>query len=100
MRKLAWCTSCVTRESAGARNAASARRKGHSELHPDVVAEAKRLPRASPKTGERMSYRKISNQLAAAGFVNERGQLFNPKSIKAMLDQPASDATKYKLLAC
>ena len=36
-----------------------------------------------------MSYRKISNQLAAAGFVNERGQLFNPKSIKAMLDQPA-----------
>jgi DNA invertase Pin-like site-specific DNA recombinase len=29
-------------------------RKAHSELHPDVVAEAKRLRRASPKTGERM----------------------------------------------
>ena len=35
-------------------------RKSHAELHPDVVAEAKRLRRASPKTGERLSYRKIS----------------------------------------
>jgi hypothetical protein len=61
-------------------------RKPHAEIRPDVVAEAKRLRRASPKAGERLSYRKISNQLAAAGLVNERGKPFNPKSIKAMID--------------
>jgi hypothetical protein len=58
----------------------------HSELHPDVVADARRLRRASPKTGERLSYRKISAQLTEAGHMNERGQPFNPKSIKAMLE--------------
>jgi hypothetical protein len=61
-------------------------RKPHAEIRPDVVAEAKRLRRASPKTGERLSYRKISNQLAAVGLVNERGKPFNPKSIKAIID--------------
>ena len=49
-------------------------RKSHAEVNPDVVAEAKRLRRASPKTGERLSYRHISARLAAAGFLNERGQ--------------------------
>ena len=47
---------------------------------------AKRLRRASPKTGERRSLRKISAELAAAGFHNERGQPFNPTSIKLMLE--------------
>ena len=61
-------------------------RKAHAELHPDVVALAKKLRRASPKTGERLSYRKISAQLKTSGFVNERGQPYNPKSIKAMVD--------------
>ena len=60
-------------------------RKSHAELHPDVVAEAKRLRRASPKTGERLSYRHISARLAAAGFLNERGEPFNPKSVRSML---------------
>ena len=62
-------------------------RKARSELHPDVVAEAKRLRRASPKTGERMSYRKISKQLEAAGFLNERGRPYNSKSIRAMVER-------------
>ena len=61
-------------------------RKAHAELHPDVVAEAKRLRRASPKTGERLSYRQISARLEEAGFLNERVRPFNPKSIKAMVD--------------
>ena len=62
-------------------------RKAHSELRPDVVAEAKRLQRASPKTGKRMSLRKIAAALAEAGHLNERGQPFNPKSIVAMVTQ-------------
>ena len=51
-----------------------------------VVEMAKRLRRASPKTGERRSLRKISAELAAAGYLNERGQPFNPNSIKLMLE--------------
>lgn len=61
-------------------------RKAHAETRPDVVKAAKRLRRASPKTGERRSLRAISADLAAMGFVNERGQPFNPNSVKAMLE--------------
>lgn len=61
-------------------------RKAHSELHPEVVAEAKRLRRANPKTGDRLSYRDISSRLAEAGHLNERGQPYNPKSIKSMVE--------------
>ena len=49
-------------------------RKPHGELRPEAVALAKRLHRASPKTGKRMSLRKIAAALAEAGHLNERGQ--------------------------
>ena len=62
-------------------------RKPHVELRPEAVALAKRLHRASPKTGKRMSLRKIAAALAEAGHLNERGQPFNPKSIVAMVAQ-------------
>ena len=62
-------------------------RKPHGELRPEAVALAKRLHRASPKTGKRMSLRKIAAALAEAGHLNERGQPFNPKSIVAMVAQ-------------
>jgi len=51
----------------------------------EAVEMAKRLRRASPKTGERRSLRKISAELAAAGYLNERGRPFNPNSVKLML---------------
>ena len=60
-------------------------RKPHVELRPEAVALAKRLHRASPKTGKRMSLRKIAAALAGAGHLNEHGQPFNPKSIVAMV---------------
>ena len=47
---------------------------------------AKRLRRAGPKTGERRSLRAISAMLAEAGHLNEHGRLFNPRSIKAMVE--------------
>ena len=50
---------------------------------------AKRLHRASPKTGKRMSLRKIAAALAEAGHLNERGQPFNPKSVVAIVTQKA-----------
>jgi hypothetical protein len=35
-----------------------------------------------PTTGERRSLQKISRELAAKGYVNERGRPFNPKSVR------------------
>src|SRR5215831_13006386 len=63
-------------------------RKSHAELWPEVVAEAKRLRRASPKTGKRLSFREISNRLGNAGRLNERGEPFNPQSVRAMIEGP------------
>ncbi len=60
-------------------------RKSHGELRPEVVALAKRLRRASPKTGQRRSLRAIAAELAQAGHVNERGRPYAAQSVKAML---------------
>ncbi len=65
-------------------------RKSHAEIRPEVVAMAKRLRRASPKTGERRSLRAISEALSEAGHLNERGQPFNPKAVRAMIFSPNS----------
>ena len=61
-------------------------RKSHAEKRPEVVAEARRLRRASPTTGRR-SLQRISRELAAKGYVNERGKPFNPKSVRALLER-------------
>jgi DNA invertase Pin-like site-specific DNA recombinase len=61
-------------------------RKSHSEKNPELVALAKRLHRASPKTGKRRSLREISKELAKLGSLNERGREFNPKSVQRMLE--------------
>ena len=50
------------------------------------MALAKTLHRASPKTGKRMSLRKISRTLKDAGHLNEHGRAFNPRSIKVMVE--------------
>ena len=42
-------------------------RKSHKEKNSQVVAMAKRLRRASPKTGERLSYWQISARLEEVG---------------------------------
>jgi hypothetical protein len=34
-----------------------------------------------------MSLRRISAELKAAGYLNERGQEFNPNSIKSMVER-------------
>jgi hypothetical protein len=47
---------------------------------------AKRLRRANPKTGKRLSLRKVAQELAAAKLLNERGQEYNPNAIKRMVE--------------
>lgn len=59
-------------------------RKPLSETAPDAVAMARRLASVRKR---RPSLRAIAAELAAAGFTNERGRVYNPKSISAMLAQ-------------
>ena len=76
-------------------------RKSLAEMHPEVVREAKRLARASPKNGQRRSLRKIAIELArigdglaaaggagaAAGYYARDGRPYSAKSVRAMIGQ-------------
>jgi len=64
-------------------------RKSLAEANPEAVALAKRLARKKPKGGK-LSLRAVSVELAAQGYLNERGKPFNPKSVAVMLAAKAS----------
>ena len=59
-------------------------RKPLSQTRPDVVALVRKLRRRKPKGGQ-LSLRGVSNELAACGFLNERGKPYAAKSIASML---------------
>jgi hypothetical protein len=59
-------------------------RKSWTEVNPELVKEAKRLRRRSPK-GHQRSLRNIAAELARLGYVNERGARFSPSSVQSML---------------
>jgi DNA invertase Pin-like site-specific DNA recombinase len=59
-------------------------RKTWAEINPELVREAKRLRRRSPK-GHQRSLRDVASELAKLGFVNERGAEFSASSIASML---------------
>ncbi len=59
-------------------------RKSHQEKNPKMVALARRLRRKRPKGGQ-LSLRAVSKELAAAGYLNERGKPFAAKSLASML---------------
>jgi DNA invertase Pin-like site-specific DNA recombinase len=71
-------------------------RKSGAEQWPEIVTLAKRLRRASPKSGEHLSSREISVLRAAAGHRNERSQPFNPQSVRAMIKGPQPGDRKQK----
>jgi len=60
-------------------------RKSWAEVNPELVREAKRLRRRSPK-GHQRSLRDVAAELASLGFVNERGAVFSASSVQSMLD--------------
>jgi DNA invertase Pin-like site-specific DNA recombinase len=60
-------------------------RKSWAEINPELVREAKRLRRRSPK-GHQRSLREVAAELAKMGFVNERGAHFSPSSIASMIE--------------
>lgn len=53
----------------------------------EAMRLAKRLHRANPKTGKRMSLRKISAELARQGYLNEAGQPYHATSVKTMIEE-------------
>jgi hypothetical protein len=59
-------------------------RKSWSEINPNLVREAKRLPRRLPK-GHRHSLRQVASELAKLGYKNERGAMFNATSVASMV---------------
>ena len=59
-------------------------RKPLSVTRPAVVALARKLRRRRPKLGQ-MSLREVSTQLAARGYLNERGKPYAAKSVASML---------------
>ena len=59
-------------------------RKSHQEKHPETVALARRLRRKRPKGGQ-LSLRAISQELAAQGYLNDRGKPYAAKSVASML---------------
>ena len=59
-------------------------RKPLSETRPEVVALVRKLRRRRPKGGQ-LSLREVSKQLAAHGFLNERGRPYAAKSVASML---------------
>jgi DNA invertase Pin-like site-specific DNA recombinase len=52
-----------------------------------VVAEAKRLRRRSPKTGQRLSLREIAGELARQGYVSASGHPFSSSVVKSMVER-------------
>jgi DNA invertase Pin-like site-specific DNA recombinase len=60
-------------------------RKGYAETAPELVREAKRLRRASPKTGKRRSYDRIALELAAQGFVTRHGKAFSAAQVRRLV---------------
>jgi DNA invertase Pin-like site-specific DNA recombinase len=60
-------------------------RKRHEEIHPEVVATARKLRRYRIN-GRQRSLREISAELVKLGFVNANGRPFAAASIRAMTD--------------
>ena len=50
-----------------------------------IQAEARRLHRKNPKTGERRSLREISAELASAGHLNSKGNAFSASAIASLV---------------
>jgi DNA invertase Pin-like site-specific DNA recombinase len=59
--------------------------EGRPPVPPEVVAEAKRLARRSPKTGKARSLREIAAQLAAVGHFGVSGGPYTASSVRHML---------------
>jgi DNA invertase Pin-like site-specific DNA recombinase len=77
----------VARERKRATSGKCEGRKSWAEINPELVREAKRLRRRSPK-GHQRSLRDVAAELSKLGFVNERGAEFSASSVASMVEAP------------
>ena len=59
--------------------------EGRKPPPPELVKEAKRLRRKSPKTGKRRSLRTIAKVLAAAGHMSPTGRAYSAEGMRLLL---------------
>jgi DNA invertase Pin-like site-specific DNA recombinase len=59
-------------------------RKSYLERDPELVRQAKRLHRRTPK-GHRRSLREVARELAAMGYVNKGGRPYSASCIRSMV---------------
>jgi DNA invertase Pin-like site-specific DNA recombinase len=76
----------VARERKKERTGKCEGRKSWAERNPEMVVEAKRLRRRSPK-GHQRSLRDVAAELAKLGYVNERGAVFSAASMASILQR-------------
>ncbi len=62
-------------------------RKPLTETNPEALKLAKKLRRANPTTGKRMSFRDIAEKLADAGHVAASGKALSPSVVKRLLGE-------------
>ena len=60
-------------------------RKGYDHVNPELVPQAKRLSRKSPKTGKARSLRKIAAELATLGYRTKGGNQFSTGQVTRLL---------------
>ncbi len=73
------------RHARDARHAATRKCEGRKPVPEEVVVEARRLARKSPKTGRRRSLRVIAAELAALGHIGPSGMPYHAGSIRRMV---------------
>jgi len=62
-------------------------RKSYLERAPELVAQAKRLHRKSPK-GYRRSLREVARELAVLGYLSKTGSPYSASCIRSMIGRP------------
>jgi DNA invertase Pin-like site-specific DNA recombinase len=60
-------------------------RKGYADTKPELVRQAQRLARKSPKTGKARSLREIAVELAALGYHTGTGKSFSAGQVQRLL---------------
>ena len=60
-------------------------RPGHAQASPDLVRQARRLTRRSPRDGAKRSLRAIAVELEQLGYVTATGRRFGPGQVRLLL---------------
>ena len=73
------------RKARDRKRAETGRCEGRKPVPDEVVREARRLRRKNPRTGKRLSLRRIAAALAAMGHVAPSGNPYGAESVKRMV---------------